>query len=44
MKDSKMAALLAQMDPEAAKTLTTRLATREELPEAAQILAEQSTP
>ncbi len=44
MKESKMAALLAQMDPEAAKMLTTQLAQREELPQAAQILDQTKTP
>ncbi len=44
MKESKMAALLAQMDPEAAKMLTTQLARREELPQAAQILNQTKTP
>jgi len=38
MKDRSMAALLAEMDPDAAKILTTRLATRNELPDAAQLL------
>ena len=44
MKESKMAALLAQMDPEAAKLLTTQLARREDLPQAAQILNQTKTP
>jgi len=38
MKDRSMAALLSEMDPDAAKILTTRLATRTELPDATQLL------
>lgn len=38
MKDRSMAALLSEMNPDAAKTLTTRLATRTELPDAAELL------
>ncbi len=39
MKAAKMAALLANMDPEAAKKLTSRLARARKLPDAEQILA-----
>jgi len=38
MKDRNMAALLAEMNPDAAQRLTARLATRDELPEAAELL------
>ncbi len=42
MKAAKMAALLANMDPEAAKQLTSRLARARKLPNAEQILARRS--
>lgn len=40
MKDANMAAMLAEMNPEAAKTLTARLAQRTPLPDAAQLSRE----
>ncbi len=42
MKAAKMAALLANMDPEAAKQLTSRLAQARKLPDAEQILARRT--
>lgn len=44
MKDRSMAALLSEMDPDAAKTLTTRLATRTDLPNAAELLGDAGEP
>jgi len=43
MKNRSMAALLSEMNPEAAKKLTTRLAIRDELPEAAELLDEETS-
>ena len=42
MKAAKMAALLANMDPEAAKQLTSRLAQARKLPDAEQLLARRT--
>jgi len=44
MKDRSMAAILSDMDPDSAKTLTTRLATRSELPDVTQLLEEKTPP
>ncbi|GER01469.1 hypothetical protein JCM17845_20920 [Iodidimonas gelatinilytica] len=44
MSDRKMAALLAEMDTDAARILTTRLATTTRLPDAEDLIGQETTP
>ena len=44
MSDRKMAALLAEMDPDAAQVLTTLLATRSQLPDVAALMSAETMP